>query len=305
MSEGIDVASVFTRLEHGDRRALARAISTVEDRRDGAADLVMAAFSAASGRIIGVTGAPGSGKSTLVDALVEHLRRADRRVAVVAVDPASPFTGGAILGDRIRMQRHVDDRQVFVRSMSNRGHLGGLASTTAQVATLLAVGHDPVIVETVGVGQSEVEIVDLAHVTLVVQAPGFGDGVQVAKAGVLEIGDVYVVNKSDLPGADALVRDLTQVTKHAHGMAIPVVETVASAGEGIGTLWAEVDSILERWSPGDDADRATRLVRAAVRDQLAARVRDVPLAAELIDAVVARRQDPWTAAAELVASVRS
>lgn len=278
-----------------DRRALGRAISSVED--GDAADLVAAAFAAADGMMVGVTGSPGAGKSSLVDALIAHLRSRQRRVAVVAVDPASPFTGGAILGDRVRMQRHVDDRSVFIRSMSNRGRLGGLAARTAQVTTLVAAaGYDPVLVETVGVGQSEVDVVDLAHVTIVVVAPGFGDGVQAVKAGVLEIADLVVVNKADLTGAEELVRELRAVSDD-----LPILTTVATTGEGIPEVWATIESVRDT-SPEASRRRARRLIDAAVRARLGEIVSARSADPDVIDQVVARSVDPWSIARHLVST---
>lgn len=263
-------------------------------------------------RVVGITGAPGSGKSTLVDRLVAGSREQRELVAVVAVDPSSPFTGGAILGDRVRMQAHVSDPGVYVRSMSNRGHLGGLADATAKVVVLLdAAGFDAVYVETVGVGQSEVEVVELADTVAVVVTPGMGDDIQAAKAGLLEIGDVYVVNKSDLAGADEVVRHLMSMLALAaqprwHA---PVVACSAASGEGVVAVVDALDAHRRHLEiEGRLADRrrrqAGRAVRAALLTRLE-RIVDESVAAETVDAVVAREIDPWSAAEQLAATGRA
>ncbi len=194
----------------GDVRTLARAISTVENRAPGWSELLKALFPhTGKARVIGLTGAPGAGKSTLVDQLARHYRKDNRTVGIIAVDPTSPFTGGAILGDRIRMQEHFADPGIYIRSMATRGSLGGLARTTADVATVLdASGRDLVLIETVGVGQDEVDIVRLADITVVILVPGMGDDVQTIKAGIMEIADIFVINKSDHEGADRVEREI-------------------------------------------------------------------------------------------------
>ncbi len=222
----------------GDIRALARAATWIEDRRPEAETLLRELFPR-TGRamILGVTGAPGAGKSTLCDQIVRTLRDEGKTVAVLAVDPSSPYTGGALLGDRIRMQQHHADEGVFIRSMATRGWLGGLARATTEMTMLLdAAGRDVVIVETVGVGQDEVEIARLAGVTMVVLVPGMGDDVQAIKAGIIEIADVFVINKSDLPGAEKLERELNSYLGLSHrpdGWTPKIVHTVASDGKGI------------------------------------------------------------------------
>lgn len=240
------------RLLEGDTRALARAISSIETRQPGAADLIqeLTARNEASGtsqsQIIGLTGPPGSGKSTLVDGLTELWRGQGRRVAILAVDPNSPFTGGAILGDRVRMQRHALDRGVFIRSMGARGHLGGVSlATRATVRLLTALGWEMVVVETVGVGQSELEICEIADSVVVVTTPAAGDGVQVIKAGITEIADLFAVNKADLDGVDRVVRELRDLVR-AHReegvWRVPVIPTVASKGaEGVAELATALD----------------------------------------------------------------
>ena len=238
-----DVADLVARARDGQARAVARLISLVEDGSPALRE-VMAAIApyAGSAAVIGITGPPGVGKSTSTTALVGAYRRTGRRVGVLAVDPSSPFSGGALLGDRVRMQEHSADGGVYIRSMASRGHLGGLARATPQALRVLdAAGCDVVLVETVGVGQSEVEIAELADTTVVLVAPGMGDGVQAAKAGILEIGDVYVVNKADREGAADAVRELRHMLtlgerREPGEWRPPVVSTVASRGEGLDEL---------------------------------------------------------------------
>ncbi|UCG40000.1 MAG: methylmalonyl Co-A mutase-associated GTPase MeaB [Acidimicrobiia bacterium] len=261
----------------GDRRALGRAISAIEDARPEAAGILQdVAGKAGTAHIVGITGAPGSGKSTLTSALIGALRATGRTVAVVAVDPSSPLLGGAILGDRIRMVEHALDEGVFVRSVAARGHLGGLSRTTAQVVDLLdSVGFDVVLVETVGSGQSETEVMHLAHTVVVVTAPGLGDEVQAIKAGVLEIADVFVVNKADSPFAAKTTRTLHDALGDASdGWTQPIIETIALDGTGITELMQAIDAHAAHL--GDDvrraatADRALRQLAAAAADALEA-----------------------------------
>jgi LAO/AO transport system kinase len=234
------------RLMAGETRALARAIRMVEDRDPGIADLLRQVRErAGSARVVGITGPPGSGKSTLCDQVIERWRARGHLVGVIAVDPSSPFTGGAILGDRVRMVRHTLDPGVFIRSMAARGHLGGLAAAAREAIRLLdASGRDRCLLETVGVGQSELEVMETADTTIVVTTPSAGDAVQIIKAGILEIADIFVVNKADLPGASKVVRDLKELVRHGTtrgGWSPPVITTVAESGEGVDDLVAEID----------------------------------------------------------------
>jgi LAO/AO transport system kinase len=231
-----------------DERALARAISLIETGADAGQELLKAVRGAGGGaRVIGVTGAPGSGKSTLTDQLIGAARDRGWRVAVVAVDPTSPYSGGAILGDRIRMTRWHQDEGVYIRSMATRGHLGGLAAATLQVVALLdAYGFDAVFIETVGVGQSEVEIAQAADTTLLVLTPGQGDGVQAFKAGIMEIADLFVINKADLPGASRLKREIKAALELGHGpdpgWQPPILEVTATKGDGVSGVWDALEA---------------------------------------------------------------
>lgn len=296
------------RARAGDRRSLARLVSRVEDDttegREALADVYPAGGSA---WVTGITGAPGAGKSTLVDQLVDHVV-VHGNAAVIAVDPSSPFTGGAVLGDRIRMQRHTDDPRVYIRSMANRGHLGGLADATPRVVALLdGLGFDNVVIETVGVGQAEVDVAGSADSVVVVVNPGWGDSVQAAKAGLLEIGDVFVVNKADRPGAHEAVTDLNRMLDVGPERAWrpPVVTTIAVDGTGIGELLAAIadhrrhlvdSNVLVRRR----RDRAMREIEAAVRAGLRRKGHLDDAGGAMLDRVAAREVDPWSAAEALL-----
>jgi LAO/AO transport system kinase len=296
------------RARAGDRRALARLVSRVEDDttegREALADIYPGGGAA---WVTGITGAPGAGKSTLVDQIVGHVVE-QGTVAVVAVDPSSPFTGGAVLGDRIRMQRHTDDPHVYIRSMANRGHLGGLADSTPRVVALLdGLGFDEILIETVGVGQAEVDIAASADTVLVVVNPGWGDSIQAAKAGLLEIGDVFVVNKADRPGAHEAVTDLNRMLDVGPDRAWrpPVVTTIAVDGSGIQELLVAVEDHRRHLVESNALakrrrDRALREIEAAVRAGLRRRGMLAAAGAVILDRVVAREIDPWSAAGALL-----
>src|SRR6201994_804274 len=308
------IQSWVDRIRAGEVRALARAISTIEDNRPESRELLKALFNF-SGRaqVIGLTGAPGAGKSTLVDQLAREYRRQEKTVGIVAVDPTSPYTGGAILGDRIRMSSHHADAGIYIRSMATRGSLGGLASTTADVATVLdASGRDLVMIETVGVGQDEVDIVRLADVTIVILVPGMGDDVQTIKAGIMEIADVFAINKSDREGADRVEREIRALQSLAlrHDSWIPpIVKTVAANGDGIPELVVKIDeyrSFLDKSEAGHQKrieNWRNRLVEM-LRDALLERVEREHLgngaggryAAEIAD----HKRDPYTIIEEIV-----
>ncbi|QBR91689.1 methylmalonyl Co-A mutase-associated GTPase MeaB [Nocardioides euryhalodurans] len=311
-----NVPELVERARAGDPRAVARLISLVEDEspllREVMAGLVAYAGDA---QVVGITGPPGVGKSTSTSALVGELRRAGKRVGVLAVDPSSPFSGGALLGDRVRMQDHALDPEVYIRSMASRGHLGGLSWTTPQALRVLdAAGCDVILVETVGVGQSEVEIAGLADTTLVLMAPGMGDGIQAAKAGILEIGDVYVINKADRDGADQVRRELRSMLALAErqegAWAPPIVKTVASRAEGLDEVVAEIDRHHAWLAESGElaarrASRARDEIEAIAVTALRARWGDVHGRGELDElaaAVVAGDCDPYAAADVLLES---
>jgi len=314
----VDVPALVTAARAGSPRAVARLISLVEDAHPALRE-VMAALAPHTGtaHIIGLTGSPGVGKSTSTSALVAAFRARGKRVGILAVDPSSPFSGGALLGDRVRMQEHALDPEVYIRSMASRGHLGGLSWTTPQAIRVLdAAGCEIVLVETVGVGQSEVEIAGLADTTIVLLAPGMGDGIQAAKAGILEIGDVFVVNKADRDGADATVRDLRHMIslgdRTEPGLwRPPVCKTVASRGEGLDEVMEAIDK-HEAWLDASGTRHTRRLRRASDEIEaiavaaLRARMGDLRAGhgiAEHAAGVVAGTTDPYAAADDIVAAL--
>jgi LAO/AO transport system kinase len=297
----------------GDVRALARAISMVEENRQAAVTLLQEVFPhTGSATVIGLTGSPGSGKSSLVDRLVGAFRAGGRRVGVVAVDPSSAFSGGAILGDRIRMQDHAGDPDVFIRSMATRGCLGGLSRTTNDAIDLMdAAGYDPILVETVGVGQDEVDVVKTADVVAVVLVPGMGDDIQAIKAGILEIADLFVINKADRPGADRLESELTYMMDLSDGRSRvkpEILRTIAVRNEGIAELCAGIRDFMDRAGKQRRQerrrDRAEARFRAVLADRVVSRVVETVFPGDAIDQVVEeiaeRRIDPYSAADRVI-----
>ena len=296
----------------GDRRSLARLITMVENG-DNAANAILEEVFPQGGQAwtTGITGAPGAGKSTLTDRLITQMRQDETAVAVVAVDPSSPFSGGAVLGDRVRMQDHIDDDGVYIRSMASRGHLGGIAATTPRVVALLdGIGFPEVAIETVGVGQAEVEIAGNTDTTLVVVNPGWGDSVQAAKAGLLEIGDIFVVNKADRPGVNETVRDLAHMLELGgkKDWEPPILPTVALTGEGIDVVWQAIADHRRHLAASGklEASRQARLVKELESALLAALQMQVRTAVpepeweDLTAQVRERDVDPWTAATRVL-----
>ena len=295
----------------GDVRAAARLMRDLDDRVPAAMD-ELRRLHPHTGRafVLGITGNPGGGKSTVVDALIDRYRKQGKKVGVVAVDPTSPFTGGAILGDRIRMQRHATDPGVFIRSLATRGHLGGLSRSTIDVVSVLdAMGFDIVIIETVGVGQDEVEIISTAHTAVVVTVPGLGDDIQAIKAGILEIADVLVVNKADREGADRTVRDLTHMLDLRSGQPVEILKTVATTGEGIDELVQAIDRHRAKQDGSRRAkSRAAAQLLELVKDRLLVAARSALDARGGLDAlaeeIAERRRDPYAIADEVVAAAK-
>jgi LAO/AO transport system kinase len=309
---------IIERLRAGDPRALARVISAVENRAHGSSDLLKALFPyTGHARVLGLTGAPGAGKSTLVDQLAKHFRQQNASIGIIAVDPTSPFTGGAILGDRIRMQDHHSDPGIFIRSMATRGSLGGLARTTADVSTVLdAAGRDLVMIETVGVGQDEVDIVRLADITIVILVPGMGDDVQSIKAGIMEIADIFVINKSDRDGAEHVereIRALQSLAARPDGWTPPIVKTVASQGRGIAELaqaiaayeaYLKKDNLGEKRSISNWKDRLIEMLRDAMLERARHQLTEDRLRT-YAEEIVSHKRDPYTLIDQIVTGTSS
>jgi LAO/AO transport system kinase len=300
-------------LRSGDARALARAISTVENRAPGWSELLKALFpQSGHARILGLTGPPGAGKSTLVDHLARHYRKQNQTVGIIAVDPTSPYTGGAILGDRIRMQEHFSDPGIYIRSMATRGSLGGLARTTADVATVLdAAGRDLIMIETVGVGQDEVDIVRLADITIVILVPGMGDDVQTIKAGIMEIADIFVINKSDREGAERVereIRALQSLAVRSDKWTPPIVKTVASQGVGVDDLAAAIrdyevylqkEKLILQKKAQNWQDRLVEMLRDAFLEKARAQLDNGAVAGYAAE-IAEHKRDPYELVEEIV-----
>jgi len=314
-------SELVERIVQGDVRNAARLMRDLDDRRPEAIEVLKLAFPhTGKAYIAGITGNPGAGKSTVVDALIGHYRAAGQRVGVVCVDPTSPFSGGAILGDRIRMQRHALDPGVFIRSLATRGYLGGLSRSTFDVVHVLdAMGFERILIETVGVGQDEVDVMRAAHTTVVVTVPGLGDDIQAIKSGLLEVADVLVVNKADREGADRTERDLLHMLDlRATGerKEVEIVRTIATRGVAEGSGITELAAAIEAhrgrvWSGPGAAERArsragahlAELVRALLADRAAHALQGRGGLREITEAVVERRTDPWTLAEQLVGTL--
>ena len=307
--------SLAERLVAGDKRALARGITLIENGEPAGWELVREVFPrTGQARIVGITGPPGVGKSTLCGALTAELRKADRDVGVLSIDPSSPFTRGALLGDRIRLSEHFLDAKVFIRSMATRGSLGGLAEAALQAALLMdASGKDDVLLETVGVGQAEIDVVDHADTIVLALMPGSGDSIQALKAGVMEIPDVIVINKADHPLTDTMVREVkTALSLGPQGSwTVPVVRTEAAKGEGVAELLEKIDEhrahieqegTLEERRARNLRNEVLGLAAARLRRELDARAEDDAAVNELLSRVVRREIDPATAARELLES---
>jgi LAO/AO transport system kinase len=312
----VDLQSWIERLRSGDSRARARAISTGENRTPESSSLLKALFPhSGKARILGLTGAPGAGKSTLVDQLARYYRRSGKTLGIIAVDPTSPYTGGAILGDRIRMQEHYADPGIYIRSMATRGSLGGLARTTADVATVLdASGRDLILVETVGVGQDEIDIVRLADITIVILVPGMGDDVQTIKAGIMEIADIFVINKSDREGAERVEREILSLQSLAirqDKWTPPIVKTVASTGQGIDELVGAIDDYEAHLANGNLAlkrnihnwqERLVEMVRDALLEKARTELGNGRVEKYATE-VAEHKRDPYSLVEEIVGKV--
>jgi LAO/AO transport system kinase len=311
--EAAKSASLAERLVDGDKRALARAITLIESEDPAGWGLVREIYpGTGKARIVGFTGPPGVGKSTIIGALVAHLRGSDRDVGVLSIDPSSPFTRGALLGDRIRLSEHFLDPGVFIRSMASRGTLGGLSEHALQAALLMdAAGKDDVLLETVGVGQGEIDIVDHADTIVLALMPGSGDSIQALKAGVMEIPDLILVNKADHPMTDTMVREIKSVLSLASGdgWQVPILRTEAAKGEGIEELASKIDEhrayiesegTLEKRRARNLRNEVLGIASARLRRRLGDAIADDPEVAELLERVVRRELDPASAAGELL-----
>jgi len=292
---------------------LARAISMVENRHPGAPEVLKALFPhSGRARILGLTGAPGAGKSTLVDQLARHYRKQSKTVGIIAVDPSSPYSGGAILGDRIRMQNHFADPGIYIRSMATRGSLGGLARATADVTTVLdASGRDLIMIETVGVGQAEIDVVRLADITVVILVPGMGDDVQTIKAGIMEIADIFVINKSDREGAERVereIRALQSLAMRGDNWTPPIVKTVASEGAGVSELadaiekyeaYLAKENLLQKRNVENWRERLIEMLRDAMLEKARAQMGDGEVG-RYAEEVAGHKRDPYTLVEEIV-----
>jgi LAO/AO transport system kinase len=307
------IQTLLDQLRAGDPRSLSRVISTVENRSPGWAEMLKTLFPhSGKARVLGLTGPPGAGKSTLVDQLARYYRKQKKMVGIIAVDPTSPYTGGAILGDRIRMQDHFSDPGIYIRSMATRGSLGGLARTTADVATVLdAAGRDLIMIETVGVGQDEVDVVRLADITIVILVPGMGDDVQTIKAGIMEIADIFVINKSDREGAERVereIRALQSLAVRGDNWTPPIVKTVASEGAGVEELAAAItgyegylqqENLILRKKTQNWQDRLLEMLRDALLQRVEEQLGKDALAGYAA-AIAEHRRDPYELVEKIV-----
>jgi GTPase len=307
------IQTLLDQLRAGDPRSLSRVISTVENRSPGWSEMLKTLFPhTGKARVLGLTGPPGAGKSTLVDQLARYYRKQKKMVGIIAVDPTSPYTGGAILGDRIRMQDHFSDPGIYIRSMATRGSLGGLARTTADVAAVLdAAGRDLVMIETVGVGQDEVDVVRLADITIVILVPGMGDDVQTIKAGIMEIADIFVINKSDREGAERVereIRALQSLAVRGDNWTPPIVKTVASEGAGVEELAAAItgyegylqqENLILRKKTQNWQDRLLEMLRDALLQRVEEQLGKDALAGYAA-AIAEHRRDPYELVEKIV-----